>query len=155
VDADFFFRAAEHRRASTQQLIDIEGPHFILPSPCKAQQLFGQVGRASYALLDGIDMLHIRVGRIETNRQEGGPALDAHQQVIEIVGNSTGQSSDSLHFLRFEKFLFESFPFGEQIIDLVLDQFDGLEKNIKRILLGDFNRRINPFFVPLDAADIG
>ena len=122
VDTDFFFRPTEHRCASEQQFINVDGSHFILASPGKTQKLFGQIRRASDVVLNGIDMFRMGMGMLEINRHERCPALDAHQQIVEIVGDTAGKGSDCLKFLRLLKHLLQSRSLGDVLVDHELVQ---------------------------------
>jgi len=46
-------------------------------------------------------------------QQHLGVSVNHHQQVVEVVGNAAGEASDSIHFLRLAKLLFELTPVGD------------------------------------------
>ena len=66
----------------------------------EGQQLAGQGGGALAGLLDRLELLAQRVGRVgDPAQREIGVAQDRGQQVVEIVGDPAGQPPDRLHLL--------------------------------------------------------
>ncbi len=91
------------QRKRTFRCIAVEPVH----SPVISQKLAGQPGSALNLFLDVLQSLVMRMIRVETEEHEGGVSLDAHEQVIEIVGDTAGESPDGFKLLGPQKLLLE------------------------------------------------
>ena len=78
-----------------------------------------------------------RVALRQAFRQKIGVALNYHQQIIEVVSDSSGKSSDRFHFLGLSQLLFELFAVGdvERHADRAFELTIGITKrlNVARI----------------------
>ena len=54
--------------------------------------------------------------------QEFGVALDDHEEIVEVVGDATGEAPDGFHFLGLAKLLFELMALADVLRD---DEVDG------------------------------
>ena len=69
-------------------------PRRAKPSSC------GTARCRSRRLLDVLELLVPRVARVEPQIEQRRVALDAHEDVVEVVGDAAGQRADGLHLLR-------------------------------------------------------
>ena len=119
VYANFFFGAAEHSGRPADQFIEVGDLDLVLAAPGESQQLPGKGGTAFDVPFYGLDFLIMRMLTVEGQEHQGGIALHAHENVVEIMRNTAGQIADGLHFLgldqlllEFRLLLFAFYPFG-------------------------------------------
>ena len=70
-----------------------------LPPPGESQELPGQVGGALHVLIDAFQMAEERVGPVDLGEHQGRMALDSQEEVVEVVGNTSGQGPDGFQAL--------------------------------------------------------
>ena len=92
------------------QIEDLGSEHLLA---AESQKLPGEGGGA----IGGIGNLlgrpaHAGVGP-DAIQQKFGVAGDDHQQIVEVVGNAAGQTTDGFHFLRLAKLLLEGAVLGD------------------------------------------
>ena len=80
-------------------MVEVGGLHLVFPSPRKAQHLARQLGAVHDPFFDVLQIGHVAVVRCLVEQHQGDIALDPHQQVVEVVGNTAGECPDGLHFL--------------------------------------------------------
>ena len=77
-----------------------------LPPRAKPNTLFCQTRPTSNAFFNGIDMFGMGVEGSDQPTWSDVRPLDAHQQIIEIMRDTSGQGSDGFHFLTLVKLVF-------------------------------------------------
>ena len=83
----------------------------------EGQQLARQGRRPLGEVHDVLQKLaHGRAGVFLAQRQRG-IAVDAGQQIVELVGHAAGQGADALHFLGLEKLPLQLLMFGHVAVD--------------------------------------
>ena len=75
------------------------------------QQLAGEAGATLDLLFDVLQSFGCRVVGIDFHFHQGKVSLDYRQQVVEIVGNPTGQGSNGFHFLSMLQLVFKALFF--------------------------------------------
>ena len=96
---DLLLGAPEHVDAVLDQGVQVGRQDFVFSAAGQPQQLPGELGGAADMLLDAFEMLVIRLADLAFHEQQRSPALNAHQQVVEIMGDAGRQGADGLHFL--------------------------------------------------------
>src|SRR6202167_6613012 len=79
----------------------------------EGQELAGERGSAIGSLLNGFGLgVEWIIGRklIEENL---GVAADDHEQIVEIVSDASGETTDRFHFLRLTELIFEDATLGD------------------------------------------
>ena len=102
--------------------VDVDHLEFEELLSAESQQLAGEGGGAVGGLLDRLDLLVHGAAFFQLLEQDLGVSVDHHQQIVEVVGDATGEAADGIHFLRLAQLLFELTPvrdiFGDQLQDL-------------------------------------
>ena len=98
-NADLFFRPSEKTGRSFHDGIHIDRPDGVIASLCNAEQLAGEIRAAGDQLFDGFQFLEVRIVLARVQHHQRRIALDAHQKVVEIVGESSREDTDGLHLL--------------------------------------------------------
>ena len=90
-------RLAEQGTAGGDQAVQVRHPDPVagLP-PGQAEQLPGELFSLAHVLLDVPQLFGSGRAFGQVHQQERGAALDAHEQVVEIVGNAAGQGGHGL-----------------------------------------------------------
>ena len=99
VDNDFLAGAGEHRGTVFHDVIQTRRTQSVLAFSGKTQKLVGKIGRAHNGIFNALDVFVVRVVRFGLQPHQGYISLDAHQQVVEVMGNAAGQGADGFHFL--------------------------------------------------------
>jgi len=120
--ADFFAdEASEEVFDSPDGLIEIEDDGFDSLSASEGEELSGEGGGAVSGILDGFETF-LGGGRHPGLGQEHvGVARDDGEEVVEVVGDSSGEESDGFHFLGVLELFLEVAAFG----DVLAGAFDG------------------------------
>ena len=117
-DSNFLFSAFEQVGGFLDDLVRAGWFDNVFTAPRVSQQLAGQVGAALNAALDAPDVLVKRVGHIQCRLHQARIALNAHEQVVEVVCDAAGQFSEGFQSLGLLQMLGEpfSFSFGLQAL---------------------------------------
>ena len=75
-------------------LVDIEQANLESPLPGITEQLPGQALCALHLAQDLLEPFEMRMGLLEIHGHDVRISLDDGQQIVEIVGDSCGQSTD-------------------------------------------------------------
>ena len=102
--------------------VEIEQYGFGHVMAAEDEQLPGQPGRAVGSPLDLCDVLLEVTVRRKAVRQELGVAEDRLQQVVEVMGDPTGELPDRLHALSLPEALLGSGLTGEGLVELGIPQ---------------------------------
>jgi len=108
VDGYFFSGSAEHFRAAGGEFAKVGRPDFVFAAPGEAQKLPGQIGAFLDIFFHVLEAFMEGVPLIDMHEHQGNISEDAHQQIVEIVGNAAGQCSDGLQLLRPQKLALHS-----------------------------------------------
>jgi hypothetical protein len=104
IDNDFLIQRSPHQFS---RVADKLGHRRALPGQgrlaSEGQQLSRQPGRALRQQQDVLQEIAQGWTNIRLTETEGGIAVDAGQQVIELVGHTAGQCADALHLLRLQQ----------------------------------------------------
>src|SRR5262245_43450667 len=93
--------------------IEIHDPRTERRSTAERKQPFGQPRCARTPVLNGFDKPATGIRRLQLLVQQVGVPRDDCQEVVEIVGNASGELSRRLHLLRLTKLLFELYSIGD------------------------------------------
>jgi hypothetical protein len=74
-------------------------PHLVFPAAGEPQDLPCQLGSAHDRFFDIFQVGHVAVVGLLVEHDQGDVSLNAHQQVVEIMGDAPGQGADGLHLL--------------------------------------------------------
>ena len=86
--------------------IEVQHPRLQHLLAAERQELLRERGGPLGGLLDLLGVSAHRIVVAEAKEQKIAVSRDGNQQVVEIVGNSAGQSPDRFHFLRLTELLF-------------------------------------------------
>ena len=111
VNAHVALRHCKCFRSSLDQVIDIDPVQLIFTASGKPQQLAGELRGAGNNGLDVGCFLGQLAFRIDIQIDQGNVALDAHQQVIEVVGDPSREFPDGLQFLNLLQMLLQALAF--------------------------------------------
>ncbi|OQA75948.1 MAG: hypothetical protein BWY31_04669 [Lentisphaerae bacterium ADurb.Bin242] len=102
-DGYFFSGSSEHFRAAGGEFAKVGRPDFVLAATGKAQKLPCQIGAFLDIFFHVLEAFMEGVPLIDMHEHQGNISEDAHQQIVEIVGNAAGQRPDGLQLLRAQK----------------------------------------------------
>ena len=92
--------AGKHRAQVADEGVEIEHARRQQLLATEGEKLAGQGGRPVGGLLHFHYLGVVRVVLLQTEEEQFGVAGDDAQQVVEIVGDATGQPAHRLHLLR-------------------------------------------------------
>ena len=120
----------EHAARVREQRVEVEDARLEHLLAGEREQLAGQVRRALAGPADLRDVLADRVVRRELGEGHVAVAEDRRQQVVEVVGDASGELADALHLLGLAELLFELPALG--------DVHDGaLDDDLAGLLVGE------------------
>ncbi len=102
-DPDLLLGPPEHLGHFVENLVHIRRRNLVLSATSKAEQLFGEIGGARDRCLDSVQIAAMGVVLVEAVEHQRGVSPDSHQQVIEVVGEPSGEGPDRLHLLRLQQ----------------------------------------------------
>ena len=92
--------ALEDGLETLHELVQVEDAGLQQLLAAQGQELPGERGCAIRRVRDQVDIAPLRILGGELHEQEGGPAGDDGQEIVEVVGHAAGQSAHRLHLLR-------------------------------------------------------
>ena len=93
-------QALEDGLETLHELVQVEDARLQHLLAAQGQELPGERGCAIRRVRDQVDIAPLRILGGELHEQEGGPARDDGQEIVEVVGHAAGQSAHRLHLLR-------------------------------------------------------
>jgi len=103
MNLDFLFGSADGLGRLTDQVIEVHAFDFMLAAAGKAEQLLGEPRAADDQLFDRADVFAIGIAGAKIQKRKRGMALNAHEQIVEIMRDASRQRADGFHFLRLQK----------------------------------------------------
>ncbi len=92
--------ALEDGLETLHELVQVESARLQHLLAAQGQELPGERGCAIRRLRDQLDIAPLRIAGGEVHEQEGGPARDDGQEIVEVVGHAARQSAHRLHLPR-------------------------------------------------------
>ena len=99
VDRDLFLGAAKGGEGACDEMIEVDGADFILTLAGEAQQAMRQFHSSLQVALDFPELTGERVLLRKVVEHQTHTTLDAHQQVVEVMGDTAGQGADGFQAL--------------------------------------------------------
>ena len=112
-DDNPFLHATEHAVFIPYHRTQIKRFDFVLAPAREPEQLPRQIRGASDVLFDSLEIFDMRVIGVDVDQHDRGAALDAHQQVVEIMRNAARQGADGFHFLGLKQLLLKVLGLGD------------------------------------------
>ena len=103
-------QAAQHRRQLADDVAEAQHADGENLLAAERQQLAREAGGALGRVADLLHVAEARIRLGQALRDEAGEAEDCRQQVVEIVGDASGQLADRLHLLRLAQLILERSP---------------------------------------------
>src|SRR4030042_2584211 len=103
MNMNLFSRPAEQIQSPADKRIDVRRLDFILPPAGASKKLFGQLCTGPDLLLDAFKFVVMGIMGVHIQEYQRGVSLNAHKQIIKIMGDTTGQGSYRLHLLRLQE----------------------------------------------------
>jgi hypothetical protein len=95
----------------TRAWIDDPGLQHLVSA--KNQELPRKRGSFFGGVLDAFDLITGFGIRLEPVGQKAAVSLDDREQIVEVMGDTSCQSADRLHFLRLAELFLEEMAFGD------------------------------------------
>ena len=107
-----FLCPAEYFRCLYDQVIYINRLYIIFAAACKTKKPFGEIGPAFNLPFNGFEIFIKGMVFIGFHKHERCVAENAQQQIIEVMGDSSGKCADGLHLLGMEQLFLQLFLNG-------------------------------------------
>ncbi len=88
VDPDFLAGAGKHGGGFFDDVVEVGRLDVVFSAARKTQQLSGELSAAVHILFDVFDLFAPRMAAFEPYFKEGGVALDPHEDIVEVVGDT-------------------------------------------------------------------
>ena len=128
--------------------VEVDRDRLVPAAAGEAQELVRQLGAGGGRAQDDVEQLPIRVGSRLRVQHYRGVALDAHQQVVEVVRDAARQRADRVHFLGLQQSLKRFFRFG--MVDHEPEDFDEFARGVEGA--GDVFDHVDYLAVPAPEA---
>ncbi len=134
-------------------IVDIECPRLHLLLAAEGEETLGQGCRPLRRPQDLVDIVPVGAVLANPHLQEIGVADDRRQDVVEIMGYTSGEDAHRLDFLSLAQLRLEFFPFGD-ILEGAVDPVDIAGAVMVGLGIGG-NPDLNPVFPPHQDLPLG